>query len=179
LLSIIEPVRQRFKQFALSQTRRGNRVQSSLFAQGREQRSRVIRQGESVQMADTEQGAKGLSQKSEVSLQKSHTLESSKCLRPTFLANAFLVAQLKFASCPHSLTPSLAATAVRLGPFYACRAIASERRRVTHPVAPFAEIANNSKRSDSWRPGLHLHRKLDGLKPSSWRRRQSSQLLRS
>src|SRR5438132_11368306 len=39
-----------------------------------------------------------------------------------FLANSFGVAQLKLARCPHSLTASLAATPVRLGPFYACRA---------------------------------------------------------
>src|SRR5439155_27002252 len=33
-----------------------------------------------------------------------------------FLANSFGVAQLKLARCPHSLTASLAATPVRLGP---------------------------------------------------------------
>src|SRR5947207_7275867 len=66
-----------------------------------------------------------------------------------FLANSFGVAQLKLARCPHSLTASLAATPVRLGPLlYLPRRSIREGGSLI-PFAPFVEVAADLKRTTS------------------------------
>ena len=82
-----------------------------------------------------------------------------------FLANSFGVAQLKLARCPHSLTASLAATPVRLGPLlYLPRRSIREGGSLI-PFAPFVEVAADLKRTTS-----AATLKLDCLNQSSSQR---------
>src|SRR5205814_1634711 len=82
-----------------------------------------------------------------------------------FLANSFGVAQLKLARCPHSLTASLAATPVRLGPLLCLPRRSIREGGSLIPFAPFVEVAADLKRTTS-----AATLKLDCLNQSSSQR---------